>query len=83
MELAGQLVALRNSQMIASLDIWQFSRTTFFNAQRLLSVIKRVLTSRGFVVIVPSRLHFKVMSPAVDFGNLRRAAMSLTDFLLM
>jgi hypothetical protein len=81
--LAGQFVALRNSQVIASLDIWQVSPTTFFNARRSLSVIKHGLASRGFIVVVPSRFHFTTTSPAVDFGNLRRVAMSLKDFLLM
>jgi hypothetical protein len=32
--LAEQFVALRNSEAIVSLDVWQVSRTTFFNAQQ-------------------------------------------------
>jgi hypothetical protein len=83
MVLAGQFVALRNSQVIVSLDVWRVSRTTFFNAQRSPSVIKRGLPGRGFVVVVPSRFHFVITSPTIDLGKLRRVAMSLTDFLLM
>jgi hypothetical protein len=83
MVLAGQFVALWNSRVIVSLDVWRISRTTFFNAGRSLSVIKRRLPSHGFVVVVPSRFHFTITSPTIDFGNLRRVAMSLTDFLLM
>jgi hypothetical protein len=63
MLLAGQFIALRNSRMIVSLDVWQVSRTTFFNARWSLSVIKGGLPSRGFVVVVPSRFHFKITSP--------------------
>jgi hypothetical protein len=83
MVLAGQFVALRNSRGIVSLDIWQVSRTNFFNAQQPLSVIKRGLLGHGFVAVVPSRFHFTITSPSADLGNLRRAAMSLADFLLM
>jgi hypothetical protein len=32
MVLAGQFVALRNSQVIVLLGIWQVSQTAFFNA---------------------------------------------------
>jgi hypothetical protein len=40
MVLAGQFIALWNSWVTVSLDIWQVSWTTFFNVQRSLSVIK-------------------------------------------
>jgi hypothetical protein len=83
MALAGQFVALRNSRVIVSLDIWRVSRTTFFNSRRPLSVIKRGLPGHGFVLVVPSRFHFTITSRAVDLGNLRRVAVSLTNFLLM
>jgi hypothetical protein len=83
MVLAGQFVALQNSRVIVSLDVWRVSQTTFFNVQRPLSVIKRGLKGRGFVVVVPSRFHYTIMSPAADLGNLRRVAMSLTGFLLL
>jgi hypothetical protein len=46
-------------------------------------VIKRVLSSCGFVVIVPSRFYFTITSPTADLGNLRRVAVCLTDFLLI
>jgi hypothetical protein len=78
--LAGQFVALQNSRVIVSLDVWRVSRNTFFNARRYLSVIKRGLPGRGFVVVVPSRFHFTITSPAVDLGSLRMAAV---NFLLM
>jgi hypothetical protein len=32
--LAGQFVALQNSWVMVSLNVWQVSRTTFFNAQQ-------------------------------------------------
>jgi hypothetical protein len=83
MVLAGQFIALRNSQVIVSLDVWRVSRTTFFNARWSLSLIKSSRPGHGFVVVVPSRLHFTITSPAVDLDNLRRVAMSPTDFLLM
>jgi hypothetical protein len=83
MVLAGQFVVLRNSQVTISFNVWRVSRTTFFNAELSLSVIKCGLPSRGFVVVVPSRLHFIIMSPTIDFGNLRRVAMSLTEILLI
>jgi hypothetical protein len=58
--------------------------TTFFNAQQSLLVIKRGLSGRGFVVVVPSLFQFTtITSPTTDFDNLRRVAMSLTGFLLM
>jgi hypothetical protein len=72
-----------NSRVIVSLDVWRISQATFFNIRWALSVIKRGLPSRGFIVVVASRFHFTIMSPAADFGNLRRVAMSLTDLLLM
>jgi hypothetical protein len=74
MVLAGQFVALHNSQVI---DVWRVSRTTFFNARQSLLFIKYGLPSRGFVV-VPSHFHFTITSPTIDLGNLRRVAMSLT-----
>jgi hypothetical protein len=77
--LAGQFIALRNSQVI----VWWVSWTTFFNTQRSLSVIKCGLPSQGFVVVVPSCFHFTITSPTIDLGNLRRVTMSLTNFLLM
>jgi hypothetical protein len=80
---ARQFIALRNSRVIVSLDVWRVSRTTFFNAQRPLPVTKRGLPVRGSVVVVPSYFHFTITSPAVDLGNLRRVIVSLTDFLLM
>jgi hypothetical protein len=67
--LAGQFLALWNSQVIVSLDVWQVSQTTTFNAQHPLLVIKRSLPARGFVVVVPSHFHFTITSPAVDFRN--------------
>jgi hypothetical protein len=79
MVLAGQFVALRKSRVIVSLHVWRVSRTTFFNARRSLSVIKRGLPGRGFVVVVPSYLHFTTTSPTIDLGNMRRVAVSLTD----
>jgi hypothetical protein len=81
--LTGQFAALRNSRVIVSLDVWRVSRTTFFNARRSLSVIKRGGPSHGFVVAVPSHFLFTITSPTADFGNLRRLAMSLTDSLLI
>jgi hypothetical protein len=83
MVLAGQFVALWNAQVIVSLDVWRVSRTNFFNTRRSLSVIKRGLLSHDFVVVVPSCFHLTIMSPTAELGNLRRVAMSLTDFLLM
>jgi hypothetical protein len=83
MALAGQFVVLRNSRVIVSLDVWRDSRITFFNARRSLSVIKCSLPGRGFNVVVPSRFHFTITFTAVDLGNLRRVALSQTDFLLM
>jgi hypothetical protein len=83
MVLAGQLIALRNLRVIASLDVWQVSRTTFFNARRSLSVIKCGLPGHVFFVVVPSRFHFTITSPTIYLGNLRRVTMALTDFLLM
>jgi hypothetical protein len=83
MVLAGQFVALRNSRVIVSLDVWWISQSTCFIARRSLSIIKRSLPGRGFVVVVPSRFHFTITSPTVYLGNLRRVAMSLTDFFLM
>jgi hypothetical protein len=83
MMLAGQFVALWNSQVIVSLDVWRVSQTTFFKAQQPLLVIKRGLPGCGFVVVVPSCFHFTITSPTADLGKLRRVTMSLTDFLLM
>jgi hypothetical protein len=83
MVLAGQIVALWNSRMIVSLDVWRVSRTNSFKARRSLSVIKRDLPDRGFVAVVPSRFHFTVTSPSADLGSLRWVAMALTNFLLM
>jgi hypothetical protein len=83
MVLAGQIVALRNPWVIVSIDVWRVSRTTFFNTQQSLSVIKGGLPSHGFVVVVPSHFHFTIMSPTAHLGNLRRVAMTLTVFLLM
>jgi hypothetical protein len=65
MVLPGQFVALRDSWVIVSLDVWRVSRT-IFKARRYLSVIKR---GRGFVVVVPSCFHFTITSPTVDLGN--------------
>jgi hypothetical protein len=59
MVLAGQFIALWNSQVIVSLDVWQISRTTFFNTRWSLLVIKHGLPSCGFVA-VPSRFHFTI-----------------------
>jgi hypothetical protein len=42
----------------------------------------RSLNATYPVVVVPSRFHFTITSPTTDLGNLRRGAMSLTDFLL-
>jgi hypothetical protein len=83
MVLAGQFIALRNSVVIVSFDVRLVSRTTFFSARRLLSVIKCGLPGHGFLVVMPSHFHFTITSPTVDLGNLRRVAMTLTDFLLM
>jgi hypothetical protein len=33
MVLAGQFIALQNSRVIVSFDVWRVSQTTFFNAQ--------------------------------------------------
>jgi hypothetical protein len=55
----------------------------FFNAQQSLSVIKHGLPSHSFIVGVLSRFHFTIPSPTADLGNLKRFAMSVTDFLLM
>jgi hypothetical protein len=81
--LTEQFVALWDSWVIVSLDVWRVLRTTFFNARRSLSVIKCGLTGRGFIVAVSSHFHFKITSPAVDLGNLRIVTISLSDFLLM
>jgi hypothetical protein len=54
MVLDGQIIALRNSRVIVSLDIWRVSRTTFFKARRFLSVIKRAYP---VVVSLWLRLH--------------------------
>jgi hypothetical protein len=81
--LAGQFVALQNSWVIVSLDVWQVSQTTFFNARRSLLVIKRGLHGHGFIVVVPSHFHFTITSPAVVLDKLRQVVMSLTDILLM
>jgi hypothetical protein len=75
-----QFIALWNSQVMVSLDVWRVSRTTFFNAQWPLSVVKNGLPNQGFIVTVPSHFHFTITSPAIDLRNLRRVAMSLTDF---
>jgi hypothetical protein len=83
MVLVGQFVALWNSRVIVSLDIWQVSQTASFNARRSLSVIKRGLPGHGFVMVVPSCFPFTVTSPTIDLGNLRKVAMPRTDFLLM
>jgi hypothetical protein len=84
MVLAGQFIALQNSCVIVSLDVWQVSQTTFFKARWPLSVIKRGQPCGSFLVVVPSsRFHFTITSPTIDLGKLRRVAMSLTDFLLM
>jgi hypothetical protein len=80
--LAQQFVALPNSWVIVPLHVLRVSRTTFFSTQQSLSVIKRGLPSRGFIVVVPSHFHFTVTSPSANLGNLRRVAVSLTDFLL-
>jgi hypothetical protein len=82
MVLAGQFIALQNSRVIVSLDVWWVSWTTFLNARWSLSVIKHGLPSRGFIVVVPSPFHFTVTSPTIDLGSLRRVAMSLTDLSL-
>jgi hypothetical protein len=68
MELAGQFMALQNSQVIVSLDVWRVPQTTFFNTRWPLSVIKRGLPGHGFIVVVPSRFHFTTTSLTVDFG---------------
>jgi hypothetical protein len=83
MGLAEQFIALWNSWVIVSLDVWRVSRTTFFNIRRSLSVIKRSLPGRGFIVVVPSRFHFTITSLTIDLGNVRMGAVSLTDSLLM
>jgi hypothetical protein len=57
MVLAGQFVALKNSQVILSLDIWQISQTTFFNARWSLLVIKRGLPSCGCALTFPLHNH--------------------------
>jgi hypothetical protein len=82
MVLAGQFVAVRNSRVIVSLDVWRVSGNTFFKARWSLLVIKRGLPGRGFVVVVPSGFHFTIPSPTADLGNLRSVAMSLIDSLL-
>jgi hypothetical protein len=51
MALAGQIIALRNSWVIVSLDVWRVSRTIFFKSRRSLSVIKRGLPGHDFVVV--------------------------------
>jgi hypothetical protein len=83
MVLGGQFIALWNSRVIVSLDIWQVLQTTFFNDRQSLLAIKRSLHSCGFIVVLPARFHFTITSPAINLGNLRKVAMSLTDFLLM
>jgi hypothetical protein len=80
---AGQFVALWNSWVTVSLDVWRVSQTTFFNARQSPSVIKCSRSGRGFVVVVPACFHFTITSPTINFGNLIRVAMSLKDFLLM
>jgi hypothetical protein len=80
--LAEQFVALWNSWVIVLFDVWRVLWTTF-NAQWPLLGIKHSLPGHGFVVVVPSRFHFTITSPAIDMGNLRRVTMSLTDILLM
>jgi hypothetical protein len=80
MVLAGQFVALQNSRVIVSLDVWQDSP---FQCLTVLSDIQRGLPGRGFVVAVLSCFHFTITSPTTNLSNLRRVAMSLTDFLLM
>jgi hypothetical protein len=69
MVLAQQILALRNSWVIVSLDIWQVSQTTFFNSRRSLSVIKRGLPGHGFILVASSHFQFTIMSPAADLGN--------------
>jgi hypothetical protein len=59
-----------------------YHTTIFFSARLSLSVIKRGLPGRGFVVVVPSHFHFTITSPAIDLSNLRRVAVFLTDFLV-
>jgi hypothetical protein len=54
MVLAGQFVALWNSRMIVSLDVWWVSQTTFFNALRSLWFIKRGLPRRGCTFTFPT-----------------------------
>jgi hypothetical protein len=83
MVLAGQFTALWNSRVIVSLNVWRVSQTTFFNARHSLLVIKCGRPGHGFIVVVPSHFHFTSTSPIADLGNLRRIAMSLTDFLLL
>jgi hypothetical protein len=65
-----------------SLDVWQVSRTAFFNIRRSLSL------NAAYPVVVLLWLcfhnfHLTIMPPTVDLGNLRRVAVSLTNFLLM
>ncbi|KDR19060.1 hypothetical protein L798_06416 [Zootermopsis nevadensis] len=55
MVLGAQLVALLNSRVMVSHDDMRFSRTTFFNTRRSLSVNKRGLPGRGCVF--PFQLH--------------------------
>jgi hypothetical protein len=83
MVLAGQFIALRNSQVSVSLDIWRVSRTAFFNVWRSLLVNEHVWPSYGFVLLVPSHFNFTNTSPTIDLGNLRKVTLSVTDFLLM
>jgi hypothetical protein len=60
MVLGGQFIALQKLRVILSLDVWRVSRTTFYKAQRFLSIIKSGLPHRGFALIVLSLLHFMV-----------------------
>jgi hypothetical protein len=69
MVLAGQFIALRNSWVIVSLDVWQVLRTTFFTAQWFPSVIKRGLPGHGLLLVVSSHFHFTVTSPTIDWAT--------------
>jgi hypothetical protein len=57
MVLAEKFVALWNSQVIVSLDVWRVSQTTFFKAQWSLSVIKSGLPGRGCAFMFPIHSH--------------------------
>jgi hypothetical protein len=65
-----QFIALQNSRVIVS-------RTTTFSSRQSLLAIKQGLPDR-FIVVVPSRFHFTITSPATDMGNFRGFAVSLT-----